>query len=227
MSGTLTRREYKAAVRADRSGSGPTLEDRPADRFPGATAKFALLGEVFMIGMLIAAVGILVVTLPAGLAAGVRHVRRYINAEDSALVHFWRDVRSGLPGGAAVGTIVALATVVLLLDVDLARSGLLPGGVLVQIVGWAGLAVVAVSLLTAAGAWAPAGGWRAAVRAVPRSVAGDPGGAAYLLATAGFVVVVTWARPPLLIPALGLAALAVVAIPVRRRSRAARTEASS
>jgi hypothetical protein len=227
MSGTLTRREYKAAVRADRSGSGPTLDDRPAARFPGATAKFALLGEVLMIGMLIAAVGILVVTLPAGLAAGIRHLRRYINAEDSALVHFWRDVRSGLPGGAAVGAIVAVATVVLLLDVDLAGSGLLPGGVLVQIVGWVGLAAVAVSLLTAAGIWAPEGGWRAAVRSVPRSVAGDPGGTAYLVATAGFVVVVTWALPPLLIPALGLAALAVVAIPVRRRSRAVRTEASS
>lgn len=211
------KREHKAAIRADRSGSGPTLEERPAARFPGAAAKFALFGEVLMVGLLVALVGVLVVTLPAALAAGIRHLRRYVAADDSAVALFWKDVRTALPAGSVVGLFALVATVILLLDIDLARSGFLPGGMLVEVVGWVGLAAVAVALLAAASAWSPALGWRGAVRAVPRAVAGDIPGALYLLATAGFVVVVTWALLPLLIPALGMAALAAVAIPERRR----------
>lgn len=213
----VTRGERRAAVRADRDGSGPTLEERPAGRFPGAATKFALFGEVLMVGLLVALVGIVVVTLPAALAAGGRHLRRHLAGDDSAMTLFWQDVRRALPGGAVVGLVATAATGLLLLDVDLARSGFLPGGPVVEAVGWAGLAAVSVAVLTAAGTWTPETGWGVAVRGIPRAVAGDVAGALYLVATAGFVVVVTWALFPLLLPALGLAALAVVAIPARRR----------
>ncbi len=219
MSTVTTKREHKAALRADRSGSGPTIEERPPARFPGAGAKFALLGEVLMIGLLIALVGVLVVTLPAGLAAGIRHLRRFVAADDSSLVFFWADVRRAIGGGVVVGLVATVAVAVLLLDIDHARSGFLPGGFLIEIVGWVGLAAVAVALLAAAAAWTPEAGWRAAVRSVPRTIAADPIGGLYLVATAGFVVVVTWVLLPLLLPALGLAALAAVAIPERRRTR--------
>ncbi|MDN3494824.1 hypothetical protein QL996_02695 [Planococcus sp. APC 4015] len=212
-----SRREQKAAVRADRDGSGPTLDGGEAPRFPGAAAKFALFGEVLMVGLLVALVGVVVITLPAALAAGIRHMRRFIAGDDSAVAHFWTDVRAALPGGTVVGVVSALVTAVLLLDVDLARSGFLPGGVVVEVVGWVGLAAVSLTLLTVTGLWTPQLGWRRAVRAVPRAIAADVAGAAYLVATAVFVVVVTWALPPLLLPALGLAALAAVAIPERRR----------
>jgi hypothetical protein len=96
---------------------------------------------------------------------------------------------------------------------------MLPGGSAVAVVGWIGLAVVAVALLAAAAAWQPGGGWRGALRSVPRTLAGDIPGTLYLTATAAFVVVVTWALVPLVIPALGLAALAAVAIPERPRRR--------
>lgn len=219
MSAMTTKREYRAAVRADRSGSGPTLDDRPAERFPGAGAKLALFGEVLMIGLLIALVSVPVVTLPAALAAGIRHLRRFIAAEDSRLTFFWKDVRAGLAGGALVGVGVLVLVAVLLLDIDLARSGFLPGGMVVEVVGWVGLAAVALVLLTAAAAWTPAVGWRGALRAVPRVVAADMPGAAYLVATAVFVVVLTVVLVPLLLPALGMAALAAVAVPERRRRR--------
>ena len=39
----------------------------------------------------------------------------------------------------------------------------------------------------------------------------------YVVATVGFLIVITWALTPLLIPGLGCAALAVVAIPGRPR----------
>lgn len=212
-----TRREERAAVRADRSGSGPTLEGRPQLRHPGAAGAFALLGEVLLIGLLIGAVSLAVVTLPVALAAGVRHLRRYVAADDSRLSLFWADVRAGLLPGAVVGLAALVATLILLLDIDLARSGFLPGGVVIEAVGWAGLAALAVALLTAAGSWSPELGWRGAVRAIPDAARGDVVGSLYLLATAAFVVIVTWALPPLFVAGIGCAALAVVAIPARPR----------
>lgn len=215
----MSTREERAARRADRSGSGPTLEERPPARFPGATAAFALFGEVLLIGLLVALVGVLVVTLPAGLAAGIRHMRRFVAAEHSPVSAFWRDVKAAVLPGAVVGAVALLLTLLLLLDIDLARSGYLPGGGVVEVVGWLGLAVVAVTLLAAAGAWTPERGWRAALRAVPALVRTDPAGAVYLAVAAGFVVLVTWQLPPLLIAGLGCAVFAAVAIPARPRRR--------
>ncbi|MFS0865794.1 hypothetical protein AB3M83_00485 [Microbacterium sp. 179-B 1A2 NHS] len=213
------RRAHRAAARADRTGSGPTLEERPAVRFPGAGAKFALLGEVLLVGLLITLVGVVVVTLPVALAAGIRHLRRFVAAEDSRLALFWADVRAGLAPGAVVGLAATAIALVLLLDIDLARSGFLPGGAVVEVVGWAGLAALGVALLTAAGLWTPARGWRAAIKATPAAVAGDIRGSLFLLAAAGLVVLLTWVLAPLFIAAVGCAALAVVAVPERRASR--------
>lgn len=213
----IDRREARAARRADLSGSGPTREERPPARFPGATAKFALLGEVLLIGLLVTIVSLPLITLPAALAAGIRHLRRYIAAEGSPISAFWRDVVKALPGGLVVGLATLVLTAILLLDIDLAGTGALPGGAAIAVVGWVGLALVAVSLLAAAAAWNPGHGWRRAVRGVPRTLVADIPGTLYLAATATFVVVCTWALPPLIIPALGCAALAVIAIPARAR----------
>ncbi|WP_065571065.1 hypothetical protein [Microbacterium oleivorans] len=211
------RRAARAAVRADRSGSGPVLDERVPGRFPGAAAKFALFGEVLLVGLLVVLVGALVVTLPVALAAGIRHLARYIGAEDSRLALFWSDVRAGIAGGSVIGLIAAVIAVVLVIDIDLARSGFLPGGVVIEAVGWTGLAVLAVSLLIAAGAWHPRTGWRAAVRSVPAIVRSDPRGLVFYIAAAALVVILTWMLPPLLPAALGCAVLAVVAVPERRR----------
>ena len=136
-------------------------------RFPGATGAFALFGEVLLTGLLITVGGILLVTLPAALAAGIRHLRRYLNAEASPQRQFWRDYLKALPGGLVIGVAGLLLVLVLILDIDLAGSGALPGGIAVAAVGWVGLAAVAVTLLAAAGAWTPGAGWRAALRGVP------------------------------------------------------------
>jgi hypothetical protein len=108
---------------------------------------------------------------------------------------------------------------VLAVDVVLARTGALPGGEVVGVVGWAGLVVLATGVLLVAGIWSPSMWWTDAVRAVPDTVRADAAGALYLAATAVFVGVVTWALVPLFIPAVGCAALAVVAVPSRRRRR--------
>ncbi|KQP68472.1 hypothetical protein ASF40_17565 [Microbacterium sp. Leaf288] len=215
----MDRRELRAARRADASGAGPTLEERAPARYPGAKGAFALFGEVLLTGLLVTAAGLLVVTLPAALAAGIRHLRRYVNAEQSHAKTFWQDWKRALPGGLVVGVAAVLVTFVLTLDIYLANSGALPGGGLISFVGWAGLVVGAVALLVAAGAWTPERGWRAAVRSVPSSLVGDPIAALYLAAAAVLVGVMTWMLAPLIIAGLGCAAFAVVALPARRARR--------
>jgi hypothetical protein len=212
----VSRRELRAAKRADASGSGPVLDERPAARFPGATGAFALFGEVLLTGLLVTAAGIAVITLPAALAAGIRHLRRYVNAEASHAKMFWHDWRKALPGGLVVGVVALVAALILVLDIDLAGSGFLPGGPVIAVFGWAGLVVGAVALLAATAAWTPERGWRPAVRGIPSALTADPVGTLYLAAAAVLVGVATWMLFPLLIPALGCVALAVVAVPVRR-----------
>jgi hypothetical protein len=218
----MSRASERAARRAERSGSGPVRSDAPPARFPGATSAFGLLGEVLLVGVLVALVSIPVVTLPAALAAGVRHLRRFLKAEHSPLGLFWSDVRAGLLGGIGVGAASVVLVLVLLLDIDLAGSGVLPGGAVVAAVGWLGLAALALALFAAAGLWTPQRGWLGALRLVPGTVAADPVGAAYLVAAGVFAVVVTWQLLPLIVPALGCVALAIVAVPERpRRGQAA------
>ncbi len=213
----MDRKTLRAARRADASGSGPTLEERDPARYPGARGAFALFGEVLLTGLLVTAGGILVVTLPAALAAGIRHLRRYAAAEQSHVRTFWQDWRKALPGGLVVGVACLILALLLLLDIDLANSGALPGGGVIAVVGWAGLATVAVGLLLAAGAWTPGHGWRRAVSGIPSALAADPVGALYLAAAAALTVIVTWMLTPLIIAGLGCAAFAVMAVPARRR----------
>ena len=218
----MSRAADRAARRAALSGSGPTTDASAPARFPGARSAFGLLGEVLLVGILVALVSLPVVTVPAALAAGVRHLRRFLRAEDSGLEWFWRDVRAALLGGIGIGAASLVAATVLLLDIDLASTGVLPGGPVVGIIGWLGLAALVLALFSAAGHWSPQLGWLGALRAVPGGLRADPAGAAYLLATAAFAGIVTWQLFPLLIPALGCVALAIVAVPERpRRARGA------
>ncbi|MGB3375474.1 MAG: hypothetical protein WBA87_10085, partial [Microbacterium sp.] len=161
------RSEARAAAREARSGAGPVGEGFVPGPNPGATAKFGLFGEVLTIGLLITLVALPVVTLPIALAAGIRQLRRFVSASDSRFALFWDDMRAGILPSLVVGVPAALIAAVLTVDVVLARTGMLPGGEIVGVVGWAGLVVLAVGVLVAAGAWAPSTGWPAAVRAVP------------------------------------------------------------
>lgn len=210
------RRAARAALRDDLSGAGPVLEERPPVRFPGATAKFQLFGEVMLVGLLVALVALPIVTIPAGLVAGIRHLRRFIAAEGSSMADFWADVRAALPGGLAVGGVSLVIAALLTFDITLAATGMLPGGAAIAAVGWTGLAALGGALLRAAASWTPERGWRGAVRDLPRVAAADPAGAIYFIVAAAFVGVVTWMLVPLLVLGLGCAVFAAVAVPHRR-----------
>ncbi len=211
------RRAQRAAKREAHSGAGPTVSGIEPGVNPGATAKFGLFGEVLTIGLMMSIVALGVVTLPIALAAGIRHLRRFVAADDSRAALFWEDVRAGILPSLLVGVPAVLIAAVLTADVVLAGSGALPGGQVIAVVGWAGLLALAVAVLTAAGEWSPSRGWIEAVQAVPGVIRADAVGAAYIAAAAVFTGVVTWALAPLFIAGIGCAALAVVAVPARRR----------
>ena len=113
-----------------------------------------------------------------------------------------------------------MLTVLLLLDIDLANSGVLPGGVAIAVVGWAGLVVGRGRAARRRGRL-DAGARLARTRCgvCPHRFAPTSAARSSSSATAVFVGVVTWMLVPLIVPALGCAALAVVAIPERRRAR--------
>ncbi len=215
----LHRRELRTARRRDLDGSGPALPGRVIGRNPGAIGAFALLGEVLLTGVLVTVAALPVITLPAALAAGSGHLRRHLRAESTSVGAFVGDYLAALRGGWLIGLVAAIATGVLLLDLDLAASGALPGGAAIAVVGWVGLAAVALAVCLASAGWSRRTGWRHAIARTPREVRRDPVGALYLLAAVGLVGVCTWALAPLLVPALGCLVLALVATPQRRAPR--------
>ncbi|MFV0632628.1 hypothetical protein [Demequina sp.] len=210
-------RQQRAARRLDRDGMGPVLGDRAVGAWPGAVGGFALWGEVLLTGVMVTVASLGIVTAPAALAAGVRHLMRYAKAQASPWSAFWADVRAAFVGGMGVAAAGGVVVAILVTDIRLAAAGVLPGGGVVAAAGWVGLVALSVVLLTAAGQWDPAAGWRAAFPRAMSQWRGDGGGAAYLTATVVFVGVCTWALPALLPPALGCATMAAVAIPARPR----------
>lgn len=205
--------------RASRSGAGAVHGDEELIAHPEARDWFALLGEVLLVGVLVSFASIPLVTGPAALAAGVSHLRRYVRAEGAPLRRAWNDFVRALPGGLIVGAVTVVVTLVLVVDMWLALRSGVPGGAIVTATSLLGLAAVSVTLFASIGLWTPDLGWRGAVRAVPASVRSDVPGALYLLSAAVFAVVVTYQLVPLVVPAAGCVALAIVAVPVRRTRR--------
>lgn len=214
-----TGKQRGVRLRGERDGSGPIRCGSVRSVNVGARDRFALLGEVLVVGLLVTVIGLGIVTLPGALAAGVRHLRRFIRADDSRLAYFWRDVSLAILPGAVIGVVGVLLSVLLLADIALGASGAVPRSGVVAGIGWVGLGCVVGCLLLVSGRWDPQAGWLRAVQQVPSAIRHDPVGAVYIVATAGFVIVATWALAPLFIPAIGCAALAIVAVPARPRRR--------
>ena len=186
-------------------------------RWPGASAKFALFGEVLWVGVLCCVASLGVVTVPAALAAGSAHLHRYLRAEDSTVRLFVADFTAALRRGWIVGLALVVVIGVLLLDITVANSQLLPG--------WQGILAVGVVLLVAAlvalagttAQWPGSRSWRRAVTAWLQDVRRDPAGVLWLLAAVVLAGMVTWQLPPLVIPGVGCLVFAALATSVRER----------
>src|SRR5690606_380703 len=131
---------------------GERAEDRPGEHVPGE-GRFALLGETLLTGLLVLAGGLFVVTLPAALAAGVAHLRRYVAGYDTSAHSFARDWRAAVRETWLLGGLALAAGAVVLVNTGLTASGVLPGASVVRWVTWAAAACAAVVLVRAAAAW--------------------------------------------------------------------------
>ena len=196
----------------------------PADgsvlRWPGAAGKFALLGEVLWVGVLMAVASIPVVTWPAAFAAA-SHLRRYLRGESSTVGQFVDDVRLAAPGGIAVGSASVLLGGLVALDLAIVSDGALPGAMPIAVVLALAAAAALVLVLTAAASWRPGSWWVALIAGAPRLLARDIFTLGMTTAALALAGVIVWQCLLLLVPALGMLTFAVVAIHERRLSPAA------
>lgn len=178
---------------------------------------FALLAEVLLTGVAVALVALPVLTLPAALAAGIGHLRRYVDGEGSPFAAYWRDAWAAAAGGAAVALAALLGTAAAVFAIGLAGADPTPAGTVMALAGLLALGIVATAVVMAAGAWTPDGGWLRAVRGLRDQLDADLAAALHLFVAVALAAVLTWQFPLLLVPSLGVVAFAVVA--VQRRSR--------
>jgi hypothetical protein len=208
----MSRRSADAADRAARA-------DGSTARWPGAAGAFALFGEVLWVGVLVTVSGILLLTLPAALAAGSGHLRRYLAAEETSVGIFLRDMRRALLGSLAIGAVLVFAVLLLTLDLALALSGVLPGGWLVFVAGVVGLVLVGLVVVRSAALWRSETGWPTALRATLPSLGQDLLGALYLTVALALAVLLTWQLAPLVIAGMGCLVFASVVVVERKRAR--------
>lgn len=206
-------RRQRDAVR----GRDAAVRDGSGLRWPGATAKFALFGEVLWVGALCCVAGLAIITIPAAFAAGSAHLHRFLRAEDSTLRLFASDLAAALRTGWLVGLGVAVAAGLLLLDIVVAGSKLLPGWQAVLAAGVVLLVLLLAGLAGTTAHWHSAGSWRAAGLGWLRDVRDDPAGLLWLVAAVVLTGMVAWQLPPLIIPGVGCLVFAALATSVRQR----------
>lgn len=200
-----------------RTGVRDATSDGSRLQWPGATAKFALFGEVLWVGLLCCVAGVGIITIPAAFAAGSAHLHRFLRAEDSSVRLFIADFKIGLRRGWLVGLALTGVLGVLLLDIVVASWRALPGwqGVLT-----AGILLLLGTLVALAGTtarWPASRSWGLAVRAWLQDVRRDPAGVLWLLAAVVLTAIVTWQLPPLIVPGIGCLVFAALATSVRER----------
>lgn len=179
---------------------------------------FGVFAECLLTGVWIAAASLGVLTYPAALAAGARHLRRRSAHEGGGLKEFVADFRAALRGGWLAGAAGWAAVAVIWVDVQIVRAGL-PGGPFVGAVGLLTLTGLAVTALRAAAVWTPGDTWRSLLAAAGRRTVLDPVGSFLLVGGAVLVGCSALTIAPLAVPALGTVAAAAVAVEERYRRR--------
>ncbi|WP_416969272.1 hypothetical protein [Streptomyces sp. 4F14] len=180
--------------------------------------RFAVFAECLLTGVWIAVACLGVVTYPAALAAGSRHLARRTGHVDGGLREFVQDFRTALRGGWAVGLAGWAAVVAVWIDVWAVRAGL-PGGPLIGAIGVFALIGAAVALLRAAAVWTPGASWRALLADAGRRTVLDPAGSFLVVAGLAVVVMSAWFIAPLGVPVLGAVVAASLAVEERYRRR--------
>ncbi|WP_345216911.1 hypothetical protein [Georgenia halophila] len=198
--------------------SNENQDVRPAGRSLGGGARFALFGEMLLTGAVLAVVSLPVVTAVPALAGGGLHLRRHLEGLDDStgelLRHIARALRELWPVGVAVPALLLL----LGFDWWLVSTGALPGGTAVGVVVAVVTAAICVVTLRFVGGWLPGAAAGRAIREAARRCTADVAGSVLLIAAVGVAVTVVWMLRPMLLVVPGLLALAAVAVENRRRT---------
>ncbi len=197
---------------ADDDAARPRDLSAPRGPLVGGTTRFALFGEILLVGVVVAVASIPLVTVVPAVAAGVLHLRRHLSGERDGLGDLVRGVGPALRDLWLPGVALPVLLGMLGYNVWVSSSGLLPGG---SLVGWVsavvGVGTVAVALRTA-GTWSPGNGGLAAVGAAARRTVDDPAGSVLLVVAVGLCGVLVWMLVALLLVVGGLLALAALAV---------------
>ncbi|MFF8279736.1 hypothetical protein ACF05T_27115 [Streptomyces lateritius] len=185
---------------------------------PQTLERFGVFAECLLVGIWITLASLPLVTLPAALAAGAAHLRRWTGDEEGGLRAFVADLRSAACRGWLVGVAVWAALALVWLDLAIVRAGL-PGGRTVGVLGVLAAIGLVVTVLRACAAWRPGSSWRSLLAASARRTVRDPAGS--LLVVCGFAVIAAsaWFAVPLAAPALGVAMAATLAVERRAAAR--------
>ncbi|WP_329112497.1 hypothetical protein [Streptomyces sp. NBC_01353] len=181
-----------------------------------ALARFGVFAECLLVGVWIALASLPLVTLPAALAAGAAHLRRWTGEVEGGWREFVADLRSAVRRGWLVGLAVWAALALLGADLAIVRAGL-PGGRFVGAVGVLAMLGLTVTVLRACTAWRPNASWRALLGAAARRTLGDPAGSLLVVCGLGVIAASAWFAAPLAAPALGVVVAATLA--AERRAR--------
>lgn len=190
------------------------------------TTRFALFGEVLLVGAVVLVLSVPVVTTVPALAVGVRHLRRFVAGEADSAGRLLSDVVPALRDLWPLGLLAPAALMLLGYNLWFAGTGLSSGGQVVGVVSAGVGAAVVVVVLRVPGTWVPGQHWWHPLRAAARRARHDLSGSVLLLAAVGMCGVLVWMLTPLVLIVGGLLALAMLAVE-NRRDRALGKDAPS
>jgi len=163
-------------MRANRADETENDGSAPRGGLANGTTRFALFGEVLLVGVIVLVLSLPVVTVVPVLAVGVRHLGRFLVGENDSLRRMLRDLPPAMRDLWTLGLLTPAALVLLAYNVWFARTGLQPGGQAFGVVNAVVAAGVVVVALRVAGAWIPGQHWWRSVRAAARCARLDLGG---------------------------------------------------
>ncbi|MEU5216984.1 hypothetical protein AB0G79_12425 [Streptomyces sp. NPDC020807] len=175
-------------------------------------ARFGVFAESLLVGVWITVAALPLVTLPAALAAGAGHLRRWTGDEPAGLRSFAADLRAALRGGGTAAGLGYLAVLLLVgADLALVRALPVPGGRATGAVALVAALWATVTLLRAATAWRPGLRWRPLLGAAARRALSDPAGSLLIVCGLAVIAASAWFSAPLALPAVGILVAATLA----------------
>ncbi|MFB7609654.1 hypothetical protein [Streptomyces gardneri] len=194
------------------------MSARPRGRF---LAGFGVFAECLLVGVWIAVAALPLVTLPAALAAGAAHLRRWTGDEQAGLRFFATDLRAALRGGGwSAGIAYGAALALVAADLALVRALPVPGGRATGALAILAALWLTVTVLRAATAWRPDLRWRALLGPAARRALRDPVGSFLVVCGLAVIAASAWFSAPLALPAVGILVAATVAAEHRRAAPA-------